>query len=52
MRPTSHHRLFTLPAAFAVLALTATLLVLTYPTFAQQNSDTNTPPHFVISATP
>ena len=51
MRPTSHLRLFTLSAASTVLALTASLLVLAYPTFAQQNSDTNTPPHFVISAT-
>ena len=51
MRPTSHHRLFTLPAAFAVLALTATLLVQSYSAFAQENNDANTPPHFTISAT-
>ena len=51
MRPTSHHRLFTLPAAFGVLALTATLLVQAYPVFAQENNDANTPPHFTISAT-
>ena len=51
MRPASHHRLFTLPAAFGVLALTATLLVQAYPVFAQENNDANTPPHFTISAT-
>ena len=49
MRPISHHRLFTLSAAFAVLALTASLLIQAYPAFAQQNSDANTPPNFTIS---
>ena len=51
MRPISHPRLFTLSAAFTVLALTASVLVQAYPAFAQQNSDANTPPNFTIGRT-
>ena len=51
MRSTYHPRLFTLSTALAVLALAAGLLVQTYPAFAQENTDANTPPHFTISRT-